>query len=294
VVTAEVPWLDSLLPEEPDSLEDPCPLEDVLVDVSALVVGVLELVELSVALEVPDDPVPDDSVVEPLAELVFSAAAFFAAARAAAALRSAAVLAAEALAVCELDVLAVFVVERAGSCPEASWTYTARNAALNSAAATPATERRMRRTRRRIAARRLLASERASGGSGEGRRGCFGEGVWGSIVTPVAGSNSCNAVSVLRVRIHWSDAERILSGNRRALSGRTPTADRPLSRKDLLLGDADRDRRADAGCFEHQLVGTICDYDGNIVHAEYLGSDRFAVAVSRARVLVDVGRVAHA
>ncbi|HEV2922970.1 MAG TPA: hypothetical protein VGW98_02990 [Solirubrobacteraceae bacterium] len=45
VVTAEVPWLDSLLAEELDSLEDSLPLEDVLVDVSELVVGVLELVE---------------------------------------------------------------------------------------------------------------------------------------------------------------------------------------------------------------------------------------------------------
>jgi hypothetical protein len=51
VVTAEVPWL-SLLPEELGALEDSLPLEDVLVDVSELVVGVLELVEVSVLLPV--------------------------------------------------------------------------------------------------------------------------------------------------------------------------------------------------------------------------------------------------
>jgi hypothetical protein len=71
VVTFEVPWLDSLLAEELDPLEDSLALEDVLVDVSELVVGVLELVEV---------------------------------------------------AACELGVVAVFLVERAGSCPEASWT----------------------------------------------------------------------------------------------------------------------------------------------------------------------------
>jgi hypothetical protein len=78
VVTAEVPWLDSLLPEELDALED------VLVEVSELVVGVFELVELSVPLELADAPV-------------------------------------EGVEDWELGV-AVFFVERAGSWPEASCT----------------------------------------------------------------------------------------------------------------------------------------------------------------------------
>jgi hypothetical protein len=82
VVTAEVPWLDSLLPEELDPLEDSLPLEEVLVDVSELVVGVLELVEVSVALELADDPEDWELGVA----------------------------------------VVVFFVERAGSCPEASCT----------------------------------------------------------------------------------------------------------------------------------------------------------------------------
>jgi hypothetical protein len=105
------------------------PLEDVLVDVSVLVVGVVEVVEVSVPLEVVE-PVPEDSVVEGLEELVFSAAAFFAAARAAASLAAVAFAAAlfclalpvEAVDDCELAVVAALLVERAGSWPEASCT----------------------------------------------------------------------------------------------------------------------------------------------------------------------------
>jgi hypothetical protein len=50
----------------------------------------------------------------------------------------------------------------AGSCPEASCTYTIRNAAANNASASPATERRMRRVRRRSASRCRLAVTRES------------------------------------------------------------------------------------------------------------------------------------
>jgi hypothetical protein len=51
VVTAEVPWLDSLLADALEPLEGSLALEDVPVGVSELVVGVLELVEVLVPLE---------------------------------------------------------------------------------------------------------------------------------------------------------------------------------------------------------------------------------------------------
>jgi hypothetical protein len=101
---------------------------------------------------------------------------------------SAAVFAPEAEAAWVLGVVAVFLVERAGSCPEASCTYTARNATLNRAAARAATERRRRCTRRRSAERRLLASARASSCSGERLGGCCEEGLSvGSMVAPIGG-----------------------------------------------------------------------------------------------------------
>jgi hypothetical protein len=49
----------------------------------------------------------------------------------------------------------------AGSCPEASCTYTVPNAAMKVATAKHATERRIRRARRRIASRWVRASARA-------------------------------------------------------------------------------------------------------------------------------------
>ena len=116
VVTADGLWLDSLPLEELDSLEGSLLEEEEPVEVSELVVGVLELVDVFVPLEVAEVPVA---------------------------------------------VVAAFV-ESAGSCPEASWTYTTRNAVANSAAVRPAMPRRMRCRRRRIASRRLLASARAS------------------------------------------------------------------------------------------------------------------------------------
>jgi hypothetical protein len=60
---------------------------------------------------------------------------------------------------------------RAGSCPAASCTYTARKAALKMASAKPATDRRIRRARRLSAARRLPASALASSCSGESPAG---------------------------------------------------------------------------------------------------------------------------
>jgi hypothetical protein len=54
------------------------------------------------------------------------------------------------------------LADRAGSCPEASWTYTIANTSANMVTASPATDRRMRRVRRRSASRRLLASALAS------------------------------------------------------------------------------------------------------------------------------------
>jgi uncharacterized membrane protein YhaH (DUF805 family) len=117
VVTAEVPWVDSLL------------AEDELVDVSEVVVGVLELVEDSVPLAVPDDPLVDDSPRElPLVAAWFALLAFFvaaalAAARFADALFSAALLLPVLPATVGVLAAAVPVfVDRAGSCPEASCT----------------------------------------------------------------------------------------------------------------------------------------------------------------------------
>jgi hypothetical protein len=117
VVTAEVPWVDSLL------------AEDELVDVSEVVVGVLELVEDSVPLEVPDDALVDDSPLElPLVAACFAVVAFFvdtalAAARFAAALFSAVLLLVVPPATVEVLAAAVPVfADRAGSRPEASCT----------------------------------------------------------------------------------------------------------------------------------------------------------------------------
>jgi hypothetical protein len=53
---------------------------------------------------------------------------------------------------------AELLVDSAGSCPEASCTYTTRNATLNSAAARLTTVRRMRRARTRMAVRLMRAS----------------------------------------------------------------------------------------------------------------------------------------
>jgi hypothetical protein len=119
---AEVPWVDSLL------------ADDELVEVSEAVVGVLELVEDSVPLEVPDEPLEDDSPLELLlVAACFAVVAFFvdtalAAERFAAALFSAALFSAALLLAvlpATVEVLAaavpVFAV-RAGSCPEASCT----------------------------------------------------------------------------------------------------------------------------------------------------------------------------
>jgi hypothetical protein len=103
--------LDSSLPEEEeeDELEDPDPLE-------------VELFDDSVLVEVPLD-VEDEEA--------FSAAAFLAATVLAAAFFAAAVLAAAVFAAVplEVDVFAtsvvdavVFLLESAGSCPEASCT----------------------------------------------------------------------------------------------------------------------------------------------------------------------------
>jgi hypothetical protein len=134
VVRGAALWLDSVAGEL-DPLEDSLLAEDELVDVSELVAGVLELVAdvlFAVLL---------------LATVVFAAVLF----------------GAEAVTLEVLVVLVPFFVERAGSCPEASWTYTARNAPVNSAAARPLMARRMRRTRRRIAERRLVARARALG-----------------------------------------------------------------------------------------------------------------------------------
>ena len=107
-----MPWLDCLLPEELDPLEDSVPLEDVLVDVSEPVEGVLELVAVSLLLELDDDPVPDDSVVEPL----WLAAVAFAAAR------FSVVFPVDPVDAWEVGVVVAFFVESAGSCPEASCT----------------------------------------------------------------------------------------------------------------------------------------------------------------------------
>jgi hypothetical protein len=186
-----------LLAEELDSLEDALPAEDELVDVSELVVGVLELVDDSPPPEVPDDPLAADSVVELVGDAACPPAAFFAAAllaaaRLAAELFSAALFPAEAVTVDVLAVAVAFFVESAGSCPEASWTYTARNAAANKAAASPAMPRRMRCTRRRIAERRLLASARASSCSWGSFGRCSAEGVWrGSMVAPIGCRIAC-------------------------------------------------------------------------------------------------------
>jgi hypothetical protein len=98
VVTAEVPWLDSLLPEELDPLEDSLPLEDVLVDVSELMVGALELVDVSLA---PEASLDADVFAATLFSVVFPV---------------------EAVEDWELGVVVVFLLERAGSCPEASCT----------------------------------------------------------------------------------------------------------------------------------------------------------------------------
>jgi len=129
--------LDSELLEEPDEPEEPedsLPLEAELVADSVFVAGEFEVLDDSVLVDgvlVLDDSALVDVLLDVVEEAP-SAPAFLA------------------------DVVGCF--ERAGSCPEASCTYTTRKAALNMAAATPATVRRIRRVRRRIAARLLLAS----------------------------------------------------------------------------------------------------------------------------------------
>jgi hypothetical protein len=202
VVTGAALWLDSVAGEL-DPLEDSLLAEDELVDVSELVVGVLELVEdvlFAVLL---------------LATAVFAAVLF----------------GAEAVTLEVLVVLVPFFVERAGSCPEASWTYTARNAPVNSAAARPLMARRMRRTRRRIAERRLVARARASGCFWERSGVCSGEvAARGSMVTPIGWGIACKAVSALGVRVPFSDAERILSGDRRSRCSPWGVASRPHRR----------------------------------------------------------------
>jgi hypothetical protein len=125
VVTAEAPALDSPLSEELDSLEVSPPPE-------------AELVVDSVAVE--DSPLVEVSPpVDSVLEVDEDVPAVLAAAR-----RS-------------------LLATSAGSCPEASCTYTIRNATANNASASPATERRMRRVRRRIASRCRLAVTRGSG-----------------------------------------------------------------------------------------------------------------------------------
>jgi hypothetical protein len=109
------------------------------------------------------------------------------AARAFAAARfSAAVAVVLAVGVAAFDVVPAAFAERAGSWPEASCTYIARKAALNSAAARAATERRIRCTRRLSASRRPRASARTSRRSLDGR-GCRSSncGSGASIVTPI-------------------------------------------------------------------------------------------------------------
>jgi hypothetical protein len=203
VVTGAALWLDSVAGEL-DPLEDSLLAEDELVDVSELVVGVLELVA--------DVPFADVLVAD-----VRFADVLFAALLLATVLFAAVLFGAEAVTLEVLVVLVPFFVERAGSCPEASWTYTARNAPVNSAAARPLMARRMRRTRRRIAERRLVARARALGCFWERSGVCSGEvAARGSMVTPIGWGIACKAVSALGVRVPFSDAERILSGDRRS------------------------------------------------------------------------------
>jgi hypothetical protein len=105
-----------LLAAELDSVDDDSlPLELALVEVSEPVVGLLEVVVDSVALEELDALVPADDAAR-------FAAAFFAAAALAAARRWAAVCVTEAPAALVLPAVAVCLAERAGSCPEASCT----------------------------------------------------------------------------------------------------------------------------------------------------------------------------
>jgi hypothetical protein len=115
-----------LLAAELDSVDDDSlPLELALVEVSEPVVGLLEVVVDSVALEELDALVPADDAAR-FAAAVFAAAravaAFFAAAALAAARRWAAVCVTEAPAALVLAAVAVCLAERAGSCPEASCT----------------------------------------------------------------------------------------------------------------------------------------------------------------------------
>jgi hypothetical protein len=121
VVTAEAPWLDSLLLEELDSPEDSLLPEDELADVPELVVGALD-VDDSVLLDAPDAPASDDSVAEALADAAFSAV--LAVARLGAVLVAAlfvpAAFPAERVEVSAPGVAVLFFVERAGSCPDAS------------------------------------------------------------------------------------------------------------------------------------------------------------------------------
>jgi hypothetical protein len=121
--------LDSSLPDDDEELDDPDPLEVELVDDSVLVEGVV-VVEDSVPVDALDDSVPVEVPLVVDEAEAFSAAAFFAAALAAAAFLADAFAAALFAAMpLELDVLAtsaddavVFLLESAGSCPEASWT----------------------------------------------------------------------------------------------------------------------------------------------------------------------------
>jgi hypothetical protein len=172
VVTAD--GLDSLPADELDSLEASLLAEEELVDASEPVVGAL-VVDVPVPLELVDVLLADDSLDE-------------------AGCLAAAPFVAEVVTVRPLAVEAVSFVESAGSCPEASCTYTARNAAANSAAVSPAMPRRMRCTRRRIAERRLRASDRPSSGR---RFGCgvAGDVSRGSMVAPI-GVSDCVRTSL--------------------------------------------------------------------------------------------------
>ena len=115
--------LDSSLPEE-EELEEPDPLVLEPLEDSVLVDGVV-VVEDSVPVEVPDDSVLVEVPLDVDDEEAFSAAAFFAAAFLAAAFAAALFVAVPL----EVDVFetsavdaVVFLLESAGSCPEASCT----------------------------------------------------------------------------------------------------------------------------------------------------------------------------
>jgi len=137
VVTAAAVFVDSVSPEE--VLADSVSPEEVSPEAA--------LEEVSAELVVSVVVVPDDDPLH-AALLVLAALA--------------------ELARRVLDaVLAFFALAvSAGSCPEASWTYTTMKTALKSAAESAATERRMRRARRRIAAALARPVARAASCSG--------------------------------------------------------------------------------------------------------------------------------